>query len=304
MTKSSTNLLPVSSHRQEIADLIRSSLERWIVRNENDFSESFERNIGKLLLDLKSPNAEFGAVLTIRRYQGLLIGRAVRATHLGDIKMASCQIHEALEWFDLVISLDTHAYKESLRLFGSEETVFAQDLNFMLMLACTALWVGSPQLVQRANDWFLRYEKNGHLADAGGDESVRKFVLWMLASKVSGIFQKPEAPLQDFGVYRALVENGANHGELVDEIEAISDFHLYRSEEFPDADPAPSFYGEVLGLFPAEVFAFATLRSSVAKKETKIAEHPLLNRNWLGVEPEENLPEHPLLAQVRRRFSL
>jgi hypothetical protein len=304
MKKAIANLFPVSSHRQEIVDLICSSLEGWIAKNEHDFSETFDRDIGKLLLDSQAPNAEFSAVHIIRRYQGLLIGRAVRATHIGDADAASRQIHEALEWFDIQISLDTRAYDESLRLFGAEETVFAQDLNFMLVLACTTLWLGSPQLVQRTNDWFRRYEENGHLADSSGDESLRKFVLWMLASEVAGAFQVPDGSLQDFGVYGSLIQNGASHGELIGEIEAASDFHLYRSEEFPDADPYPSFYGEVLGLFPAEVFAFATLRSRVAQQDTKIAEHPLLNGNWLGVQPCGNLPVHPLLAQVRHRFSL
>lgn len=99
MKRTIADLFPVFSHRQEIVDLIRSSLEGWIGRNEHDFSKVFERDIGKLLQDSQAPNARLGAaVRSIGRYQGLLIGRAVRATHLGDADAASRQIHEALEW--------------------------------------------------------------------------------------------------------------------------------------------------------------------------------------------------------------
>jgi hypothetical protein len=302
MAKSLAKLLPVAEHRQEIVDRIMGNLLTWLRQNESEFRASFARSVSALCTE-KRPNPEFSAVQRMLTFQLLLIGQAVAAARSDDAARASILCSEALALMEAQIAIDKVAYEVSLRMNGAENIQFAYDTNFMLMLACTALWVGTPLQVARVHAWFTNYRANGHLREHAGDACFFEFVIWMLDTQCAVAPQARELAPMIYGPYLGLVDKFDHEGGLAQEMQTVADFHLYRSDDFPKAEPFPSFYGEILGAFPAELFGYAALRLRMTGQATHVLDHPLLTRSWSELVCVVAPPGSAQLSDLRQRFS-
>lgn len=302
MNKSLGKYLPISDHRQEYVDINERELVEWI-EAKRDYLQIYSEQISEILSDDDPINPEFTLVQKIGNLQLYWVSLAIVAVAQNDSLTAQMWIEKVLGGLSFQIPLHIYHYQDALAFFGPDEVGFGPYVDRSLLMACTAIWLGPEMLVRQSHEWFQMFRKNGHLMDHTGDACFREFTLWMLSKYVSA--EPPDVDLDGlvYGPYHPLIAGFNSPSSLREEVWTASDFHLYRSDEFPGAESFPSFNGTTWGLFAAEIFAFGALRKRLTGIDTDLTGHPLLASAWNDVSPITQLAEPPFADEIKHRFA-
>lgn len=274
--------------------------QKWLERNNVRLCEEYMQTISGIVAREDIANAAFNSVTQLQLLQHVYVADLVNSVHGGDVKRAKELIRRIVGALNLQVTLDKYDYQQMLSEFPANEVTYGNDVNFTLAQACTALWVGDMECVRKLYYFLLECDKNGHLDGFNGDSCFLAFTIWMLGMDVSG--RSNVQNLIEFGPYSALVEKFFDNDLLVNELIAAANFHLYRSADYPGAEPFPSFYGEVIGAYPAEILAYIKVRKRIASQESKVI-HALIPKEWFGLEAGISATEPPFAKEIRARFA-
>ncbi len=301
MTAKLKKYLPIRNHRNAYLDKCKGDLADWAGKHDGWVHEC-ETAIGEILSSTDPINPEFALVMQLGSLQYSWIGSAIQAIEYGNVEMARDSLSRVLGALAVQIPLDLYSYRDSLDLFGPENIGFGHDLNTCLSVVCTAVWLGSAALVQESQNWFQAYRAHDHLVKSPHNTSFLNFTLWMLSTHHAGQAHPLEGDPTSYGPYLALIKGFDATGLLREEIGEACDFHLHASDDFPGSEIYPSFYGPTRALFPAEIFAFAALRSRITGIETDVNSHPLLASAWRAIPQRSNVIAPPFTSEIMSRF--
>lgn len=300
-SKSFLKLLPVDEHRDEIVSQIVAAGRKWLERNSKRLNEEYTQIISEIIATENIENGAFNSVAQLQLLQHVYVADLVNSVHGGDVARANEMISRIVGALEIQTALDIYDYQQMLLELPATDIAYGNDVNFALIQACTALWVNDLDCVRNLYYSFLEYRKHGHLDGFNGDSCFLEFTIWMLGQVILGDCEISD--LSVFGPYRALVEKFSADDLLVDELIVVADYHLYRSADFPGAEPFPSFYGEVIGAYPAEILAYIAIRRRMVDHECK-ALHVLIPQEWFALEQEINATYPPFAKEIKKRFAL